>query len=113
MTAARGPCAPAPAPRGAPCPAPGSAAWSAAAAPSAANYANLIHCPYTATEVLAAVRAADPLSDFAAAARRGRLDAAAVDLTASRLLLRDRGAGLVDVALRPGADPLAVLGQLQ
>src|SRR5207237_1042998 len=82
-------------------------------APAAANYAALIHRPYTAGEVLASVRAADPLSAVAAAARSGRLDPAAVDLAASRLLARDRGAGLVEVALRPGTNPLAVLGQLQ
>lgn len=67
--------------------------------------------PYTFTEVLAGIRAADPT---AALAELTAHDAAGlIDVVGSRVVFRDTGTAFVQVRLRPEADPLVAVDRLR
>lgn len=70
--------------------------------------------PFTTTEVMAGIGAAQPLAELAAAAAApGAGLAGLVDVAASQVLFRQGGTATVQIALRAGADPRTALRQLQ
>jgi subtilisin family serine protease/subtilisin-like proprotein convertase family protein len=69
--------------------------------------------PYTFTEVMAGVRAADPLAALRDLAAGDAAAGGAIDPAGSRVLFRDGGTALVQVRLRAAADPLVAVDRLR
>jgi len=69
--------------------------------------------PYTFTEVMAGVRASDPLAALSDLTARDAVAAGAIDPAGSRIVFRDGGTALVQVRLRAAADPLVAVDRLR
>lgn len=69
--------------------------------------------PYTFTEVLASIRADDPLAELAQWTSRSDELAFTIDVSSSLMILQNDGASLVQIQLQPNADPLQVVTTLR